>query len=139
MQAAPLRPGSIANTLIGLPTDKIERALPHGEGQCERSEVREIASGKMHFDVNCESRWDVPSTRLPVAKQQHGFTVEQHSYIHDTMATEKREQINLRLDPKLLAQARSVSIDSTRPYAPTLTQVIERGIELALEELRKKK
>lgn len=54
------------------------------------------------------------------------------------MATEKREQINIRLDPKLLAQARAMTIDSTRPYAPTLTQVIERGMALALDELKKK-
>jgi hypothetical protein len=51
----------------------------------------------------------------------------------------KKTQIAIRLDSSLLARARRVSDKENNPYAPTLIQVIERGLELALREIEKKK
>jgi hypothetical protein len=52
---------------------------------------------------------------------------------------EKRIPIGLKLDAKLLAKLRAKTIESKEPYAPTMTQAIERGIELALVEIEKKR
>ena len=42
---------------------------------------------------------------------------------------------SIRLPPALLARLKAAS---NGPYAPTMNKIIERGIELALEELGKR-
>jgi hypothetical protein len=44
--------------------------------------------------------------------------------------------LSIRLDGRLLAQLRTAS--NGGPYAPTVTQIVERGIVLALRELERK-
>jgi hypothetical protein len=48
-------------------------------------------------------------------------------------------QIGFRLDAELVDRARLATDKDKNPYAPTLTQIVERGLELALRELDKKK
>lgn len=46
--------------------------------------------------------------------------------------------VSLRIDRNLMDRI-GKAVDRTRnPYAPTMTQIIERGIELALRELEKR-
>jgi uncharacterized protein YfbU (UPF0304 family) len=45
----------------------------------------------------------------------------------------------IRVDSVLLERARKLSDKDRNPYAPTLIQIVERGLELALRELEKKK
>jgi uncharacterized protein YfbU (UPF0304 family) len=51
----------------------------------------------------------------------------------------KKTQIAIRVDTALLKRARSLSDKNGNPYAPSLIQIIERGLELALRELERKK
>ena len=44
-----------------------------------------------------------------------------------------KEQVSMRLDPDLLARLREATQGGT--YPPTMTQIVERGIELALLEM----
>lgn len=46
-----------------------------------------------------------------------------------------KEQLNLRIDVYLLARLRAAADSTNNPYAPSLTQIVERGIDLALKEL----
>jgi predicted transcriptional regulator len=48
-------------------------------------------------------------------------------------------QITVRLDEELLARLDKVTDAGRNPYAPSKRQVIERGLELALRELEKRK
>ena len=50
-----------------------------------------------------------------------------------------KKMVSLRLDTKLVELARRASDKDNNPYAPTLTQIVERGIRLALEELGRRK
>jgi hypothetical protein len=45
----------------------------------------------------------------------------------------------LRIDEELLERLRKATLSSGDRYAPTMTQVVERGIELALKELERRK
>jgi hypothetical protein len=47
-----------------------------------------------------------------------------------------KETISIRLNSQLLERLRKAS---GRPLAPTMTKIIERGIELALRELERRK
>jgi hypothetical protein len=49
-----------------------------------------------------------------------------------------REQIGLRLPAELLERLRTAADASKNPYAPSMTQIVERGIILALRELERK-
>lgn len=49
-----------------------------------------------------------------------------------------KEQLSLRISETLLARLRTAADKARNPYAPSLTQVVERGIELALKELERK-
>lgn len=50
----------------------------------------------------------------------------------------KRIPISFKLPAELVRRLRSAADHASDPYAPTLTAVVERGIELALRELGKK-
>jgi hypothetical protein len=43
----------------------------------------------------------------------------------------------IRVDADLLERARKAANKDRNPYAPSLIQIIERGMELALRELEK--
>lgn len=49
-----------------------------------------------------------------------------------------KEQMCLRLDSDLLAELRAVTDRTKTPYAPTQVAVVERGLRLALNELKRK-
>jgi len=49
-----------------------------------------------------------------------------------------RDQLGLRLPHELLERLRAVADADKNPYAPTMTQIVERGIILALRELEKR-
>lgn len=49
------------------------------------------------------------------------------------------KQITVRIGVELLAKLQKACDKSRSPYAPTKTAVIERGIELALRELARRK
>lgn len=49
-----------------------------------------------------------------------------------------REQLSLRLPDDLLARLRAAADRDKNPYAPSITQIVERGIELSLRELERK-
>jgi len=49
-----------------------------------------------------------------------------------------REQLSLRLPDNLLVRLRNAANKARNPYAPSITQIVERGIELALKELERK-
>jgi len=50
--------------------------------------------------------------------------------------TMAKEQISFRLDSGLIERLRAASEHGR--YPPTMTQIVERGIELALRELERK-
>jgi hypothetical protein len=51
-----------------------------------------------------------------------------------------KQQMNFKIDPRLVERLREATEkDGENPYAPTMTQIVERGLELALEERNKKK
>lgn len=47
--------------------------------------------------------------------------------------------MTFRIEAKLLARLEKACDKAKNPYAPTQTQVVERGIELALRELERRK
>lgn len=47
--------------------------------------------------------------------------------------------VSFRLDEELLDRLRKATVESRSPFAPSMTAVIERGIELALRELEKRR
>lgn len=49
-----------------------------------------------------------------------------------------REQLGVRLPVALLERLRVAADSNKNPYAPSMTQIVERGIELALRELGRK-
>ena len=50
---------------------------------------------------------------------------------------ERKQPIYLKIDPKLAARLKAVTAESRKRYPPTITAVVERGIELALKEMEK--
>ena len=50
------------------------------------------------------------------------------------MTKQDKEQVSLRLDPHLVARVKDL-IKKAHPYAPTFTQMAERGLEKACDEL----
>jgi hypothetical protein len=56
------------------------------------------------------------------------------AFINESMAKEK---VSMRLDSDLLERLRAAS--QIGQYPPTMTQIVERGIELALRELERQK
>lgn len=53
--------------------------------------------------------------------------------------TMTKQTLSFRIDAVILERLRRLTLDSQDPYAPTMTQVVERGIELAIKELERKK
>ncbi len=51
----------------------------------------------------------------------------------------KEKVITARISNELLARLKKASDKRKNPYAPTITQIIERGLDLALSELETKK
>jgi predicted DNA-binding protein len=49
-----------------------------------------------------------------------------------------REQLSIRISEGLNARLRAATDRDKNPYAPSVTQIVERGIELALKELERK-
>ena len=54
------------------------------------------------------------------------------------IATPLKKPVYITLAAKLYAELRAATVDSPDPYAPTLTQVMERGVVLALKEMKQK-
>lgn len=50
-----------------------------------------------------------------------------------------KTSVTFRIEDKLLERLKKASSDSNSSYAPTQVQIVERGIELALREIEKKK
>lgn len=50
-----------------------------------------------------------------------------------------KQQVNARLPDELYARLEKATDKSKNPYAPSKTSIIERGVELALKELEKRK
>ncbi len=46
--------------------------------------------------------------------------------------------VTVRLSPELAARLKK-ALDQAGPYAPTITQVMLRGLELALKEIERKR
>lgn len=51
----------------------------------------------------------------------------------------KNRQIGIRLSDEMAARLDRATDRNRDPYAPTMTQLVERGIELALKELERRK
>lgn len=54
------------------------------------------------------------------------------------MIDDTKVPLSLRIDRELLDKLERAVDRSKNPYAPSKTQIIERGIELALRELEKR-
>lgn len=50
----------------------------------------------------------------------------------------KVKSITVRLDDELLKRVQHATDRRRDPYAPNLTQLVERGLELALQEMAKR-
>lgn len=48
------------------------------------------------------------------------------------------EQINVRVEKALVKRLRKATVESKNPFSPTISQIVERGIELALKELNRR-
>lgn len=54
------------------------------------------------------------------------------------MIDDAKVPVSLRIDRNLMDRLDRAVNRSRNPYAPTKTQIVERGIELALRELEKR-
>lgn len=52
-------------------------------------------------------------------------------------AESKRQQIGIKMNPRLIRRLRRASDKSKNPLAPSQTQIIEHGVDLALKKIEK--
>ncbi len=63
----------------------------------------------------------------------------QYMYKHKAVIFMPRKMVTFRIDSELKSRLDRISAQKRDVYAPTKTQIFERGLELALRELEAKK
>lgn len=48
----------------------------------------------------------------------------------------KKVQLGIRISDEMYGRLATATDRALNPYAPTMTQIVERGVELALRELK---
>ena len=81
-------------------------------GPYKKARVSQIAYALLHINTMC-------------------YTINQI----DVEAIMDTKQLNARLSDEMWKRLQKAADKKTNPYAPSMTQIVQRGIDLALQEL----
>lgn len=83
---------------------------------------------------------DPPLLVAPARLEHCRFSVDRIITITDSTGMAKRKiALSTSIDPDLWKRFHSATEGSASPFAPSKVQVIERGLELALDELERER